>query len=293
MPPPQPSASALNVARCRAIAAHDPRKEIRGHDQLAECFLDEPARQSLTNPAVHGVILQKLEAFSPGGYEYFIARTAYLDAVVEQALEAHVPQLVLLGAGYDTRAYRFCHLLKATRVFELDEPVTQAHKRTLLQQAEVPQPERLTYVPIDFTTEKLLPRLQESGYRTDQRTLFIWEGVTYYLPPRTVDETLEAIRSGSAPDSRLCFDYMLPAASLEGRYGAQQSRAAMQALYTAEPLQFDLDESQVVAFLIDRGFELVEHLTAEQLQARYLRLDDGTDTGHVLGLFGLVQARVI
>ncbi|MFN8379732.1 MAG: SAM-dependent methyltransferase [Anaerolineae bacterium] len=293
MTTPQPSASALNVARCRAIAAHDAREEIRGNDQLAEIFLDEAGRQSLVDPAVHLLILKKLESFSPGSYAYFIARTAYLDAVVEQALRAHIPQLVFLGAGYDTRACRFRECLEATRVFELDEPVTQSHKRARLQQAQVPEPKALTYVPIDFNTEKLLPKLQEAGYRTGQQTLFIWEGVTYYLPPQTVDETLQFVRSSSAPGSRICLDYMLPADHLEGRYGAQQARAAMQALYTAEPLRFDLDDAQVVPFLNERGFELVEHLTADQLQTRYLSLDDGTTAGPILGLFGMVQARLI
>jgi methyltransferase (TIGR00027 family) len=149
------------------------------------------------------------------------------------------------------------------------------------------------FVPIDFTTEKPLPKLQRAGYRTDQQTLFIWEGVTYYLPPQTVDETLEFVRSSSPSDSRLCFDYMLPAASLEGRYGAQQARSAMQALYTAEPLRFDLAESQVASFLRERGLEMVEHLTAEELQARYLRPRDGSNAGPILDLFCLVQARVI
>ncbi|MBN1200479.1 MAG: hypothetical protein JXJ20_01365, partial [Anaerolineae bacterium] len=89
-----PSASALNVARCRAIAAHDPRVEIQGADVLAECFLDDQARQSLRDPATHALILKKLDVFSPGSYEYFIARTAYLDSVVKQALQDNIPQIV-------------------------------------------------------------------------------------------------------------------------------------------------------------------------------------------------------
>lgn len=289
----QPSASALNVTLCRAVAAHDAREEIRGKDYLAEIFLDQAARQSLYDPAVHLKILAKLEAFSPGAYAYFIARTAYLDEVVEQALTVKIPQIVFLGAGYDTRAYRFCHLLGGTHIFELDEPTTQLHKRTMLNQAQIPVPSQLTYVSIDFVAEKLLPRLRETGYRLDQRTLFIWEGVCYYLPPETVDEMFEFVRSSSAPDSRLCFDYMLPAAALEGRYGAPQARSSMQALYAAEPLQFDLDESQLPRFLAERGFELVEQLTAEQLQKRFFSLHDGAAAGQILDLFRLVQARVM
>ncbi len=288
----QPSVSALNVARCRAVAAHETRDDIRGPDHLAEVFLDEAGRQSLTNPAVYPLILQKLEAASPGGYEYFIARTAYLDAVVEDALRSHVPQLVFLGAGYDTRACRFVDLLGSTRVFELDEVATQTHKRAMLDAANVAAPPQLTYVTIDFTTESLADKLAEAGYREDLQTLFVLEGVIYYLPPRTVDETFDFVRRHSARGSRIAFDYMLPADQLEGRHGAQQSRAAMQAMYADEPLHFDMDELQVFGYLATRGFELVEHLTAEDMQKRYLTLKDGTPAGQILDLFRLVLAQV-
>ena len=201
-----PSVSALNVARCRAIAAHEPREDVRGPDHLAEVFLDEAGRQSLTNPAIHPAILQKLDAASPGGYEYFIARTAYLDAVVQDALCDAIPQLVFLGAGYDTRAIRFADLLGSTRVFELDEAATQAHKRAMLDAANVASPPQLTYVTIDFTSDSLADKLAEAGYREDLQTLFILEGVTYYLPPRTVDETFDFVRRHSARGSRIAFD---------------------------------------------------------------------------------------
>jgi methyltransferase (TIGR00027 family) len=288
----QPSVSALNVARCRAMAAHESRAEIKGPDHLAELFLGEEAQPSLRNPAVHAAILQKMAAVSPGGYEFFIARTAYLDAVFAQALRDDLPQIVLLGAGYDTRACRYSDLIHAARVFELDTPVTQQHKRGLLEQAHVTIPPQLTFVPIDFTRDDMGETLTQAGYRPDQKTLFIWEGVCYYLPPQTVDETLRFVRECAPAGSILCFDYMLAADDLADRYGAQQSRAAMDAMYTEEPLQFDLEEAQVPAFLAARGFTLAEHLTAADLEARYLTLSDGTLAGRVLGLFGMVKATV-
>jgi methyltransferase (TIGR00027 family) len=288
----QPSVSALNVARCRAVAAHESRADIKGPDYLAEVFLGEEAQQSLRNPAVMAAILQKLASVSPGGYEFFIARTAYLDAVFAQALRDDLPQIVLLGAGYDTRACRYRDLIQSTRIIELDTPVTQQHKRGLLEQAQVIIPPQLVFVPIDFTRDDMAATLTQAGYRSDQRTLFIWEGVCYYLPPHTVDETLRFVRENAPAGSVICFDYMLPASDLADRYGAQQSRAVMEATYTDEPLQFDLEEAQVSAFLAERGFTLTEHLTAADLEARYLTLSDGTLAGRVLGLFGMVRATV-
>lgn len=61
-------------------------------------------------------------AKAPGSYEYFIARTAFFDAAVRRALDENVPQIVLLGAGYDSRAYRFADRIRDTRIFELDVP---------------------------------------------------------------------------------------------------------------------------------------------------------------------------
>jgi methyltransferase (TIGR00027 family) len=289
----QPSESALNVARCRAVAYHDPREAIRGPDYLAEVFLGEEAQQSLVNPAIHAAIRQKLAAVSPGGYEYFIARTAYLDEAVEEALRENIPQAVFLGAGYDTRAYRFADLIRDTRLFELDSPPTQAHKRSLLAEAGVAVPPALTFVPIDFNHESLPERLAQAGYDAAQKTLFIWEGVSYYLPPETVDEVLSAIRAHSAAGSILCMDYMLAPVEGEDRFGAAQSRAAMKAMYTFEPLYFDLAGEGVTAFLAERGFEVVEHLTTAMMEERYLTLEDGTLAGRSLDLFGLVKAVVM
>lgn len=292
LPLAQPSESALNVTRCRAIAAHDPREGIRGADYLAEVFLDEEARQSLQDPLTHTLILKKLDAFSPGTYEYFIARTAYLDALVKQALQDKIPQLVFLGAGYDTRPYRFQELLQDTRVFELDSVATQEHKRLLLEQAHIAIPEQLVFAPIDFITDNLSDKLMQASYVGDVKTLFIWEGVTYYLSVQAVNETLQFVRFNSLTGSLICFDYMLPMSELEGRFGAQQARAAMQATYTHEPLQFDLSETQIELFLAKRGYELTEHLSAQEMQARYLTIPGGMAAGQILDLFCLVQGRV-
>jgi methyltransferase (TIGR00027 family) len=285
--------SAQSVARCRAIAYHVPHEAIRGPDHLAEIILGEETRQSLVDPAIHALILQKLAAASPGGYEFFIARTAYLDEVVERALRENAPQIVFLGAGYDTRSYRFADLIQETRLFELDVPSTQAHKRALLAAAGVSAPAGLTFVPIDFNRESLAEKLAGAGYAADKKALFIWEGVSYYLPAETVDEVLGFIREHALAGSVLRLDYMLtPAEDEESRFGAKQSREAMRAMYTAEPLFFDLAAEVVESFFAARGFTVVEHLSTAAMEARYLTLPDGSLAGRMLDLFGLVQAVV-
>jgi len=113
----QPSQTAMGVALARSRAAIEERKEIKGNDYLAEIFLPENMKASLkgTNMSNEAILSR-----TPGMYEYIIARTAYFDFIVEQALRENISQIVLLGAGYDTRAYRFNDLIDKTKIFELD-----------------------------------------------------------------------------------------------------------------------------------------------------------------------------
>ncbi len=114
----QPSQSAMTVAFCRALAASENRAELRGPDYLAEIFLTEDSRHALKDQTSREWVIQKLT--TPELYGYFKARTAYLDDIFTQALQENVPQIVFLGAGYDTRAYRFKDKIRATRIYELD-----------------------------------------------------------------------------------------------------------------------------------------------------------------------------
>lgn len=286
----QPSESALGVAFCRALAAHDEREEIRGPDYLAEIFLTEDAKKPLRDPTARAWVLGKV--IPPGSYEYFVARTAFFDGIVRRALQENLPQVVFLGAGYDTRPYRFANLIQGTRIFELDIESTQARKRELLERAKVPIPLQLSFVPVNFTQDSLEEVLFHAGFDRDKKALFLWEGVTYYLPAQAVDRTLEFVRRNSPVDSRVCFDYRIQAPDMASRYGVRESAAAMRASYRAEPIQSGIPEGTIEPFLFKRGYRMLTHLTAEDLERNYLTLRDGSSAGKVLACFGLVEACV-
>jgi methyltransferase (TIGR00027 family) len=129
----QPSGTALATATMRALAAHDERKEIRGCDYLAEIFLPEDRKARLRDLKVRQWVMKN--KIAPGAYEFMIARTAFFDHVVRDALLRNIPQIVLLGAGYDSRPYRFKELLRQTRMFELDAQPTQLRKKEVLERA--------------------------------------------------------------------------------------------------------------------------------------------------------------
>jgi methyltransferase (TIGR00027 family) len=272
----QPSESALTVAFCRALAALEERAELRGPDYLAELFLTEDRRRPLRDRTSREWVIQKL--VTPELYGYFRARTIYLDDIFEQALRENLPQIVFLGAGYDTRAYRFRELIQETRIFELDIQPTQQRKKELLQQANVRIPDQLTFVPTNFKTEPIEAGLLATGFDQQQRTLFIWEGVTYYLPLEVINDTLTAVKLNTPPGSILCFDYMT---------------APVPSAYTAEPFQFWIAPDKIEGFLAERGYGLVDHLRPAEIEKKYLTLADGSVIGKTLPFFCFAQSVVM
>ena len=108
-------------------------------------------------------------------------RTRHIDDVLTESLKAGSTQVVILGAGLDSRAYRFGDALRGVRVFELDLPPTQEYKNTRPRRAGA-LPDHVTYAPIDFTTQELAAVLAAAGYDRKQVTTFIWEGVNDVHP---------------------------------------------------------------------------------------------------------------
>lgn len=271
----RPSQSAMTVAFCRALAATAERAELRGPDYLAEIFLTEDSQRALKDQTSREWVIQKL--VTPELYGYFRARTAYLDDAFAQTLRENWPQIVFLGAGYDTRSYRFKELIQDTRIYELDIQPTQQRKRELLKQAQVPIPEQVTFVPVNFNADKIEAVLSTAGFDKNKRTLFIWEGVTYYLPAEAVSMTLDSVKLSSPPGSSLCFDYMT---------------APVPSTYNAEPFQFWIKPEKIEPYLNERGYTIIEHLAPEDIERKYLVLNDGSSAGKTLPFFRFVQALV-
>ena len=286
----QPSETAMATAFMRALASHDEREEVKGPDYLAEVFLTEDRKGPLKDPRVREWVMKN--KIDPGAYEFMIARTAFFDYVVQQALRENVPQIVFLGAGYDTRPYRFKDLIQDTRIFELDAQPTQQRKKEILHQASVPIPEQLVFVPINFETDNLKEALLGAGFSRDQKALFVWEGVTYYLSAEVVDSTLSFIRLNSPTGSSICFDYASLSPEALNNSGVKKIRERMKSRYPAEPTRFGITQGKLASFLSERGYDIIEHLTANEMQGKYLTLRDGSSVGMVPPLFCLVHASV-
>jgi methyltransferase (TIGR00027 family) len=271
----QPSATAMAAAFCRALAARDERKEIRGQDCLAELFLTEEGRKPLQDKASRQWAIQNLVT-SPL-YGYFIARTAFIDATFEKSIRENIPQVVLLGAGYDTRAYRYRDSLGITRIFELDISATQKRKREVLRSAKIDIPQQVSFVSIDFRVDSLADVLRKASFDNTAKALFIWEGVTYYLAEETFKNTLSVVKTHSRPGSAICFDYLTE---------------KLDSVNAAEPLRFWIGSDDLVRLLTDLGFDIVEHVDAKEMEKRYLTLQDGSLAERALSQFCFVYGRV-
>jgi methyltransferase (TIGR00027 family) len=165
------------------------------------------------------------------------ARIWFFDAAVDRYLP-DVAQFVVLGAGFDTRAYRLPKDTRA-RAFEVDSARTQTVKRETLKKAGIDS-SGVTFVAADFEREDWLARLTAAGFDPGERTLFLWEGVSMYLDREAVEGTLRKIAS-TASGSVVAFDYFtreaLESPALYWRYGRAATKAA------GEPLKFGVDSS--------------------------------------------------
>ena len=268
------STTAESVCALRAAGAKHPDPKVRNPDYLAEQLVGEafwrtsPLR---TDPsrAKHNPV-----------FFYVNARTHHIDALLVEALTQGATQVVNLGAGFDSRAYRFRERFPQARFFELDLPATIAAKRERVVKIFGAVPDRVALVATDFTSRPLDQVLRDAGYDRAQRTFFIWEGVTMYLPEAANLSTLRFIKSGSTPGSSVVYDYVLDAALRPdggGLYGARST-----ALYLAsvgEPVVMGWSVSQAAAIAAREGLVVVSDLGPAELTARYLIGSDGEPDG--------------
>lgn len=203
----RPSRTAHFVAHARALADAGLSHVRDFHDPTARVFLNEKGKRSLakTQRAVsegkRGMAVQMAYVMA----DMIALRTAAIDTAVRDALAAGTTQLVILGAGYDGRAWRMPELA-GVKVFEVDWPATQSEKRTRV--TELP-PARgiVSFVSIDFERESLDSVLDRAGHDRASPTCWIWEGVVMYLTRDAMRATLAGIAGRSAPGSTLIVNY--------------------------------------------------------------------------------------
>jgi methyltransferase (TIGR00027 family) len=269
----KPSESALLLTFCRALAANDEREEIKGPDYLAEYFLTEESKKPLKDSTSRKWAIQKL--ITSPKYGYSISRTAYIDHIFKKHLSENIPQIVILGAGYDTRAHRYHGLLGSTKIYEIDIQTTQKRKIDILKTKGLEISKKVTYLSVNFETDNVEEALSKASFNSGTRTLYIWEGVTYYLTRDTIKRILNLIGTHSSNASIVCFDYLAD---------------KIDSMNAAEPYQFVVDKEELKTLLSEHNFRIIEHIDSKEMIKRYLTLKDGSFAEECLTHFCFVTA---
>ncbi len=198
----RPSRTAHLVALGRAVADAGLSHVPGFKDPTARVFLNAKGKESLAKiERASGLRLE----MARGMGDLMALRTLAIDDAVGEAIARGARQLVILGAGYDGRAWRMRELAEVS-VLEVDQPGTQAEKRTHLSELP-PAIGEVTFVPVDFERESLDPVLARAGHDPLVGTCWIWEGVVMYLTGEAMRATLAAIAGRSAPGSTLIVNY--------------------------------------------------------------------------------------
>jgi methyltransferase (TIGR00027 family) len=281
----QSSVTAVGIAIARAVESEKPADERICYDPYARQFVPAWMYYFL------GFFIKSgyAELRGPGVNGFLMARERYIDDVLQNSLNEGLQQLIILGAGYDSRAYRF-DLPGRVKTFEVDHPVTQADKLEKVQRVFGKIPAHVTYVPVDFNTQTLSERLLSSSYDPGLISLFIWQGVSMYLAPAGVDNTLAFVVKRAAPGSAIVFDYVFQAV-LEGRQKHSEiSSMRRYRFMTGEGLTFGIAEGSAGEFLRRRGFQQVKDVTMDELKTAYFT---GKNTSRmVVGGYGIVLGKV-
>lgn len=272
------SGTAEEIALHRAVESLKPEYERVCNDPYAFRFLSQDTRRFFDMMASGSEMamskISEMDILYPGTRNSIVARVRYIDDVVKSSIEGGITQLVILGAGYDTRAYRI-NGLKKLKVFEVDQLATQTVKIEKIKEIFGSLPDHVEYVAVNIGKEELGQGLGSKGFDTSKKTLFIMEGLIYYLEPSVVDDLLAFIVRNSAQGSAIVFDFF-PRSMVEGTCVSEVGKRIYDRLNRyGEPLRFGIDDSLLDTFLAQRGFTNIKYTTGEEYRKTYFVGNNG------------------
>ena len=269
------SETAIAIASLRALSNYETDVNVQSKDGLAEIFLPDDRQTALRTYSSR----ENIKKYIPQGmYEYVIARTKYFDSVFNEAIQQSIEQIVLLGAGFDSRPYRFHPLITTTRIFEVDMKPTQDHKLGCLRKHHVEIHPNISFIPMNFETDDPITMLGQYGYSTSKQTLFFGEGVTFYLSHDTVSRMLKRLRDYSGGRSWVCFDFQT----------IQHERDLIQTGLQDEVIKFRIASGEIDNFVYDHQYHVIEHITAGDMERRFLTLQNGELFGRIMPMMNFL-----
>jgi methyltransferase (TIGR00027 family) len=271
MVPRTPSRTAEVTCLMRARERHRPVASRIVDDPYAHLFLSTAGRAAAEAARLRGPVTRALERLAPGVTTFVLCRHRFMDDRLRAALAAGVEQVLILGAGYDTRAYRLAADLRGRTVFELDFPATSRRKVDIVRRNAARLPAtRVVHVEIDFEQDPLARRLADAGFAAGTATFVVWEGVAPYLSRAAVRQTLVDLADLCGRGSELVMDFWhLPdgndVMALARRVGAQLIALV------GEPVTFALHPDDAAHLLGACGWTVDDTALAHDLEERYVR----------------------
>jgi len=271
----------------RCLSYLEKREQYKSGDYVSLVIMNGLIRQLLHFPFFRQLFIDR----SPAGmYEYVIARTKYFDNAFKQALENGVEQILIFGAGFDSRGIRLCNSNRNVRIFELEAPATQSVKIRRYRQKGIKIPENLIFIPIDFDRESLSDRLLQAGFKKERKCLFILEGLTMYLQPESIDSTFRVIKHFAGAGSRVIFDYIYSSVLRHEHLYDGEQKLFDNVTASGERFCFGIEKGHEEEFLSIYGFRPEKVLDGDSLQDMFFRDGHGELVGTVNKTHCIVSA---
>lgn len=285
------SRTALGNLAMASVANTERDPTLRSDDSIASRLLRwsdgsvVAARFNFLHPAIRVGI----ERIMPGYYGYALARVRHMDLIIREEASAGIESLVILGAGYDTRAYRMQELSKV-KVVEVDHPATSRDKRRRLREEFGSLPENVSFVEVDFTHQDLLEVLVEEGHHEPStETLFLLSGVSMYLPQDAMLKMFDQIAAHTSERTSILFDYIdANVLSEPGRYYGKQWVSYAKRI--GEKPSFGIAAGDTESLLAAHDLTLVSDMNADELATRYLRRADGSTVARPFQFVAIAHA---
>lgn len=281
------SQTADMVCGCRALSYYEKEDDLKCDDWIAPKLLPK-ILQFFVCLGLAKKALRKLLG-SNGIYEWVIVRTKYIDSSLKTGIEEGVNQLLILGAGFDSRSIRFKDKLIDVKVFEVDAKTTQDMKIKQYKVRRIDIPNNIAFIPMNFEKESLIEKLKENKFDIDKKSFVILEGVTQYLNKESIQELFLTLQKILVKDSVLVFDYA-HANVLQKQDDPDIKYLKKNLDKYGESWQFGFEEEEIESFLLKYGFKILDRKGPKELERTYFKsINNKVKEYHVNGTQSILK----
>ena len=277
------SKTALMVSLIRTCSFNESENDLKTNDYLANIFVFKIFSILSKFNKFRRLIQTKLPN---GTYEWIILRTKYLDSIVKQVRKLDIKQIVIFGAGFDSRGIRQISTNDNISVFEIDESFTQKIKLEKLKQNKINIPKHIHFIPGDLNQNSWKDELKKEGFSKNNKTLFILEGVLMYLDEESVENVFGYIKE-CHKGNKVTFDYI----SKQSRTKDKSSEKEIVKNLNEEWL-WEINKSDIKPFLENKNIKLIENLNTIELEKRFFKNNSNKTNASTGKHHGIVLAEV-